>query len=288
MARIAIVGPGAIGLTVGAALMEGPHSVVFCGRHIFDDVAVTYGADTLRLQATVITDESKAQPVDWVLFCVKAHMTESASGWIRPLAAANVAVLRNGVEHMEAMRPYVPTETRIVPVVVWIPANRTGPGEAAAGAKPRLVAADDAGGCDFKNLFAGTRVTAETTNDFVTEAWDKLCVNAPGGAITALTERLFPDMRTPLIEELARQIVAECVAVGRAEGAKLDESLPLRYAQRILNSTGSNSMYGDRLAGLPLEFEARNAVIVRLGAKHGIRTPVNAALVALLSVVSAK
>ncbi len=36
MARIAIVGPGVIGLTVGAALMEGPHSVVFCGRYIFD------------------------------------------------------------------------------------------------------------------------------------------------------------------------------------------------------------------------------------------------------------
>ncbi len=34
MSKIAIVGPGAIGLglTVGAALMEGPHSVVFCAR----------------------------------------------------------------------------------------------------------------------------------------------------------------------------------------------------------------------------------------------------------------
>ncbi len=236
----------------------------------------------------MITKESEAQPVDWVLFCVKANMTESASGWIRALAPANIAVLRNGVEHVETVRPFVPPGTRIVPVVVRIPANRTAPGHVTAGAKPRLVVANDAAGGDFVGLFAGTRIAAETTDDFLTEAWDKLCVNAPGGAITALTERLFSDMRTPLIEELARQIIAECVAVGRAEGAKLDESLPVRYAQRMMTSSGRNSMYDDRLAGLPLEYEARNGVIVRLAAKHGIPAPVNAALVALLSVVSAK
>jgi 2-dehydropantoate 2-reductase len=44
-----------------------------------------------------------------------------------------------------------------------------------------------------------------------------------------------------------------------------------------------NSMYADRLAGRPMELDARNGVIVRLGQKHAIPTPTNALLVALLS-----
>jgi 2-dehydropantoate 2-reductase len=44
----------------------------------------------------------------------------------------------------------------------------------------------------------------------------------------------------------------------------------------------NNSMLADRLAGRPMEIEARNGVIVRLGEKHGIPTPLNRMAVALL------
>jgi 2-dehydropantoate 2-reductase len=43
-----------------------------------------------------------------------------------------------------------------------------------------------------------------------------------------------------------------------------------------------NSIYADRLAGRPVEIDARNGVIVRLGEKHGIPTPNNRMAVALL------
>lgn len=44
-------------------------------------------------------------------------------------------------------------------------------------------------------------------------------------------------------------------------------------------------MLADRLACRQLEIDARNGVIVRLGAKHGIATPLNAAMVALLNAI---
>jgi 2-dehydropantoate 2-reductase len=44
-----------------------------------------------------------------------------------------------------------------------------------------------------------------------------------------------------------------------------------------------NSMYADRMAGRQTEWDARNAVIVRKGASHGIATPVSAAIVPLLA-----
>ena len=43
-----------------------------------------------------------------------------------------------------------------------------------------------------------------------------------------------------------------------------------------------NSMVADRRAGRPMEVDARNGVIVRLGQKHGVPAPVNALMVALL------
>ena len=45
---------------------------------------------------------------------------------------------------------------------------------------------------------------------------------------------------------------------------------------------GINSLHADRLAGRPMEIDARNGVIVRKGAAYGIATPVNAMVVALL------
>jgi len=41
-------------------------------------------------------------------------------------------------------------------------------------------------------------------------------------------------------------------------------------------------MLADRRAGRPMEIDARNGVIVRLGRKHGIAAPMNSLMVALL------
>jgi 2-dehydropantoate 2-reductase len=47
-------------------------------------------------------------------------------------------------------------------------------------------------------------------------------------------------------------------------------------------------MYYDRLDGKELEFDARNAVIQRLGRKHGLATPISDTIVPLLRAVSGK
>jgi 2-dehydropantoate 2-reductase len=41
-------------------------------------------------------------------------------------------------------------------------------------------------------------------------------------------------------------------------------------------------MLADRMAGRPMEIDTRNGVIVRKGARHGIKTPLNQMAVALL------
>jgi 2-dehydropantoate 2-reductase len=41
-------------------------------------------------------------------------------------------------------------------------------------------------------------------------------------------------------------------------------------------------MHADRIAGRQMEIDARNGAVVRFGRKHGIATPVNQMIVALL------
>jgi 2-dehydropantoate 2-reductase len=49
-----------------------------------------------------------------------------------------------------------------------------------------------------------------------------------------------------------------------------------------------NSLHADRIADRPMEIEARNGVIVRLGQKHAIPTPANRMAIALLEAMIRK
>ena len=85
-----------------------------------------------------------------------------------------------------------------------------------------------------------------------------------------------------------RGLIRECIAVGRAEGADLPDGLAddVVAGYRAGPADSVNSMLADRLAGRPMEIDARNGVIVRLGTRHGIATPLNAMAATLLRAVS--
>ena len=80
-------------------------------------------------------------------------------------------------------------------------------------------------------------------------------------------------------------MVRECLAVGRAEGAKLDDGhrgagrRGRAHARPPTRSTRSSPI---GMAGRPMEIDARNGAVVRFGRKHGIPTPLNEMAVALL------
>src|SRR4051812_31798239 len=62
------------------------------------------------------------------------------------------------------------------------------------------------------------------TGDFTTRAWAKLCINAPG-AISAILMKPTGVIHVDPIPELTRAMVRECIAVGRAEGAQLEDGI---------------------------------------------------------------
>jgi 2-dehydropantoate 2-reductase len=287
--RIALIGPGAIGGTAAAALLQtAAHDLTICARQTFDTLRWTRADnnETKAFPANVIAAPAEASHADWVLLAVKSHQTASAADWLAATVGANtrLAILQNGVEHRERVAPFVPKDTPLVPVVVRLPAQRTAPGAITTYGNAALIVPDDAPGREFAQLFAGSFVKVETDGDFQTRLWEKLCLNCAGGALTALTLRPDAIASSPQLAALARQMIDEAMAVGRAEGARFADGFAdqLIAFQSQPRAARGNSMYYDRRDGRPLEWDARNGVVGRLGRRHGIATPVSDAMTALL------
>lgn len=285
MARIAIVGVGAIGGAIAGLLqMGGRHEAILCTRRPLGQLTVRLPFGPLQVTARNVTLPDAVGPVDWVIVATKAYDAEGAANWFPALCAggAPVAVLQNGVEHRERFAPYL-DPARLLPVIVECPVERRGDGEVHVRGAARMRVQNEPLGHEFASLFAGSAMTIELEADFVTAAWRKLCLNTVG-ALNALTLKPAGILRDAAIGRLATAMVAECVAVGRAEGAALDDSLgeEILAHYRAGSPDAVNSLLADRLAGRRMETDARNGAIVRKGEKHGIATPLNRMAVALL------
>jgi 2-dehydropantoate 2-reductase len=289
MAKIAIVGVGAIGGVVAALLQQaGRHEVTLCTRRPLSELSVETPDGTVQIDMANVIDSGDAPMVDWVMVATKAYDVAGAAKWLERLCAngAPVAVLQNGVEHRERFSPYVPMQS-ILPVMVDCPAERRSPGRVIQRGVMHLKVPEGVEGSAFVDLFRDSAADISVVADFKTVAWRKLCFNS-AGVLSALLLQPAGVMRGEAIGEVARQIVLECIAVGRAEGAQLSDEV----ADDVLRSSRSqpvdsiNSIYADRLAGRPVEIDARNGVIVRLGEKHGIPTPNNRMAVALLQAMT--
>jgi len=284
MTTIAIIGPGAIGGILAAWLAQHPdHDVTVCARTPFDQLEVETPSGAITASPRVVTDPADARPADWVLVATKAYDAAHAARWFPAVRRANtpVVILQNGVEHVERFAPFVPTE-HLVPAVIDCPAERTAPGRMRQRGPSWIVVPDTDPGRAFVPLFARTNFDV-STGDFRTRAWAKLCINAPG-AISAILLKPTGVIRIEPIAELTRGIVRECLAVGRAEGAVLDDGIVEAVVEgaRRAPPDSLNSLIADRMAGRPMEIDARNGAVVRFGRKHGIPTPLNEMAVALL------
>jgi 2-dehydropantoate 2-reductase len=88
----------------------------------------------------------------------------------------------------------------------------------------------------------------------------------------------------PATWEFCLGVMREVLTVGRAYGialtdAHLDNAIALN---RRMAAGAFGSMYHDLLAGRPLELDALNGAVARLGRERGVPTPHNDAIYAAL------
>ena len=289
---VAVVGLGRVGGIAAAWLQHaGRHDVTVCARRPFPKLTLEHDDGAVELPLHTLTNPDEARPVDWVLLCTKAHETASAGPWLQKLctSATRVAVLQNGIGHVERVAPFA-NGAAAFPVIVYYNGERLAVDRVRFRhvSEHDVAVADDAPGRSFAEMLAGTPINVLKSGDFKTLIWRKLLINSVANPITALTRQRQAVLRRSDVRELALGVLAEAVSIARADGAVLaaDEAEQTLKTLYTYPPEAGTSMYFDTMAGRPLEIEALTGAIVAAGDKYGIAVPLNRALLTLARAVS--
>ena len=283
---VALIGPGAIGTTIAAALHEVGRTLLLCGRTAHPQLVLRHDEGEIIVPGPVITDPSRvSRPVALVFVAVKTTLVADSAGWLAALCDENTVVcaLQNGVEQKPQLEPYV-NGAVVVPSVVWFPAQREPDASVWLRAKPRLTLPAIPQAARINDALSETRCAVELSADFVSIAWRKLLQNAVAGLMVLANRRAGMFSRQD-ITELALAYLRECLAVARAEGASLGDNVPQEIVEGFHRAPADlgTSILADRQANRPLEWDIRNGVIQRYGDKHGIHVPISRVVVPLLA-----
>nr|WP_234974511.1 oxidoreductase [Williamsia sterculiae] len=289
MNSVAVVGPGAIGTTVAAALYESGAAPRLYGRTARARLELRADGEHVIVPGPVDTDPAAVtHPADIVFLAVKSTQIDAAAGWLSTLCHPEtvVCVLQNGVEQVAMVTPLV-AGCPVVPSVVWFPAQTQPDGSVWLRGAARLTLPDSSASQIVAEALRGSRCAVELDADFTSVAWRKLLQNAVAG-LMALSGRRAGVFRRDDIAALSLSYLHECLAVARAEGATLGDTVPQEIVDsfRAYPTDMGTSILADREAGRPLEWRIRNDVIARRGREHGIPTPISDVVTPLLAAVS--
>lgn len=275
---------------MAALLRAAGHPVLLCGRSARAQVELRPDdADPIVVPGPVHTDPGEVTgPVGVVVLAVKATHNDEARGWLAGLCDERtvVAVLQNGVEQVEQVQPLCPSSA-VVPGIVWFSAETQPQGWVRLRGEARLVLPTGPAAGAVAGLLRGAGATVDLDADFTTALWRKLLVNALAG-LMVLSGRRSGMFRRDDMAALSRRYVAECLAVARAEGARLGEDVVGEMTELFRRAPVDmgTSMLADREAHRRLEWDIRNGVIIRKARTHGLPTPISDVLVPLLAAAS--
>ncbi len=288
--RIGVVGAGGVGGYFGARLAAAGHDVAFLARGA--NLAALRSAGLtlfsplgdLKLPVTATDDASSVGPCDLVLFCVKGYATAGALPALAHLLGpgGSVLCLQNGVAGVDRVAAVAGRE-RTLGGAAYISCHLRSPGvlEHHPGPAGIVLGGLDGGACAPAEAFAvaarGAGITVDVSDDVRTVLWTKLAlICGLAGATSAIRLPIGEVRSAPASRAVLRGLVAETVAVGRAEGASLAPDVT-ESTLALLDSVGPgmvSSLYEDMVHGRPMELDDLHGDVLRRADAHGVDVPV--------------
>ncbi len=295
--KVAVMGAGAVGCYYGGMLARAGHEVVLIARppHV-----AAIARDGLRMQTTrfdervalaASSEASAVQGARLVLFCVKSLDTESAGALLRPHLAPDALVLclQNGVDNADRLRSVLPQQA-VAAAVVYVATEMAGPGHVRHHGRGELVIEPASASEAVAQALIAAGVPTEISSNVRGALWAKLILNCAYNAVSAITQ--LPYGRTVQgegMKDVMRDVVAECLAVARAEGIQVADDVHAAVAGLADSKPAQLSSTAQDLArGKPTEIDYLNGLIVKRGEALGIATPANRVLWALVKLMEAK
>jgi 2-dehydropantoate 2-reductase len=294
--RYAILGAGAMGSIIGAALAKSGQDVTLIDpyQEHMDTIRQQGLLLTMNQHAEIVrmntcTDPHQAGPVDIIVLLVKRIHSAVALEGARDLIRENtyVCTLQNGLGNTELIEQYVPKD-RILHGVMRIAGRMNGPGdvsgELAGGTavyvgsltkENTVIAMAQQVAADLTSGGLPSQFKSDVKQDIWTKAVNNICFNAPCGLLHLRIREYFshPDGKQ-LVDEIAK----ETIQVAKAEGVVLDYQQIMRDLEtNVIPAIGDHypSLAQDMGNKRKTEIDCLNGAIVKYGRKLGIPTPVN-------------
>jgi 2-dehydropantoate 2-reductase len=297
--RIAVMAAGAVGGYFGARMAAAGHDVAFIARGAHrdairrDGLKIESPLGDLHLKDVNVTDDPKqVGPVDAVLFAVKLWDTETAGEQTRPLVGSNTRVitLQNGVDSVERLAPILGEDVTIGGAT-YVVATVARPGvirHTGAMAKVRCGRLDrrpDAVLAGYVEQIKAANIDITLSDHMLLDLWKKFVLLSGTSGITASTRQPLGVVRDDAdMRAFFYKLMHETIAVGRAAGVEPppDFAAELDRSVAAFPPTMKASMANDLDAGNRLELDWLAGMVVALGRKHGIATPGQEAVYAIL------
>lgn len=294
-----IHGTGGVGGFFGAKLFQSGEDVWFLARGQHLEVSRANGLRVLGTQGNItipghritgtISDVGSA---DVVLFCVKSYDTETAAEQLKPVVTDDTVIisLQNGVDNEDKIKAILPNAL-VYGGAAYISARITAPGEITeTGGAQRIVFGPMDGlitdrAKEILAVFQKAGIKAELKAEMVAELWRKFIFITSFGAFTAVSRLSNGEiLAVPQTTDLVFDAMKEVEAVAQAKGIgvePLDREKVIAGLRRFDPNTRS-SMYFDLINEKPMEVEALNGTVVRLGEELGVPTPIHRTIYATL------
>jgi 2-dehydropantoate 2-reductase len=300
MAKVAIVGCGAMG-SVYAGLMASAghevHGVTLWQGHVDAinakglRVSGISGDRTVRLASASVSTEGIGV-CDLVVIATKAFDVEAAAQACKPLVGPSTVVqtIQNGVGSPERVARHLDPDKLAIGVVggygasipEWGHAHHNGMEVTWFGSFAGLAADKLAASAE---IWRSSGFQVALHDDVKSMVWKKVIMNVAYSGTSCLTGLTIGQ----IIENadawrIASGCSQEAVRVAEALGVNLDLPDPLGHV-RALGGKIPNarpSMLLDAMAGRRGEVDAINGAISRLGAETGVPTPMNDVVVSLI------
>ena len=304
--RFAILGAGAIGAYVGAALARGGADVTLIarGEHLRalqeNGVEVRSPRGDFHAHPAATDDFDALGDADAVFIGLKAHslpeLAPRIASTLRPGAA--VIAAQNGMpwwyfqSHpgplegtvLEAVDPggsigaAIPPEA-VIGCVIYCSTEIVAPGIIRHIEGTRFAIGEPNGELsdrcrELSKAFVAGGLKCPVERRIREQIWLKLVGNVAFNPVSALTGGTLGELGTePELVAVLRAILEECTAVAAALGIELPVSLERRLEAGFEVGDHKTSMLQDLEAGKPLELDCMTGAVIELAGKLGLDVP---------------
>jgi 2-dehydropantoate 2-reductase len=282
---VTMIGMGAVGALIGSQLTKS------LGRENVQCIAsgerkARYEKDGLYLngekQDYRFVEPADATVTDLVIIATKNLQLEEAVSSIKKAVGSKTVImsLLNGIQSEKDIAAVYGKEHMLYSFVLSLNSihekNRieySNPGKVIFGEEDNSKSERIEGVC---RLFDKAGIKYLVPSDMQLELWKKYLINVTFNTLSALCRSPYGGFTIPVMQELARATGSEVIAVANAEGVALTPEMLENDIMMMCSHDphGKTSMLQDMEAGRKSENAWFCGTVVRLGAKHGIKTPV--------------